>query len=154
MISPRKNRGLGDIAFETRDYEFVFGDQLDSRQAMAADLEAEFSRLVIRPALASIEIRAMASETLEVWVSSVEAGLSGVPRRHSIPPRDWSRFMIDLAAIAAGPGHRKMRRFGLRYRAVDAQDGVRRNLRDCSGSLNALGCGTGSQTRDGDRYRG
>ena len=100
----REFRGLGHAVMNSRPVEFVLGPQVSPGQALEAELEAEFSRLVVRPVLARRQVGTMAAQVLDTWVAELEAGLSGIPRRHEVPEPDWNEFMLDLARIAAGSG--------------------------------------------------
>jgi len=74
-----------------------------------ATFQAEFSKRVLRPQIAQLQIERIAERTVSVYAESLRTSLAVIPEKYEIPMPDWERHLNDLALIAgSAEGNRKV----------------------------------------------
>jgi hypothetical protein len=80
---------------------WVDSGALTAEQRLREDIEAEFTRRVLRPEIAQMELERLAQDVVNRYVADVQRSLSTVPTRYDIPRPDWERYLDDSAAISS-----------------------------------------------------
>jgi hypothetical protein len=100
---------MGLVGLYQSVVHWIDADALTAEQRLREDIEAEFTRRVLRPEIAQLELERLTQDVVDRYVREVQRSLSTVPDRYRIPRPDWERYLEDTAAISSGvEGNRRV----------------------------------------------
>lgn len=68
---------------------------------ITAEIQEEFAKRVLRPQISQLEIKWIAREILESYVTELNNSLRSIPGRYKIPRLEWERHLEDIAVLTA-----------------------------------------------------
>jgi hypothetical protein len=76
---------------------WVIGDSVTEK--ITEDIQEEFSKRVLRPQIAQMEIERTTREVLELYVTELSNALKTIPSKYNIPHPVWERHLEDIAVL-------------------------------------------------------
>ncbi|MGQ4809123.1 hypothetical protein NKDENANG_02525 [Candidatus Entotheonellaceae bacterium PAL068K] len=80
----------------------LLDEQPSVAERIAADIQEEFSKRVLRPQIAQMQIERIVEETLREYLKQVQHHIASIPQRHKIPQVAWDRYLSDIAVLTSG----------------------------------------------------
>lgn len=96
--------GLKAIGYWVADHEVVekvVGEQPNMAERITEEIQNEFSKRVLRPQIAQLQIERIADETVKKYVSSIQNSLPAIPKKYNIPKAEWERYLDDIAVLTS-----------------------------------------------------
>jgi len=81
--------------------EKVIGEQASMSERMTQEIQEEFSKRVLRPQIAQLQIERIADATVQIYIKEVNKNLVGIPEKYNIPQADWERHLDNIALLTA-----------------------------------------------------
>ncbi|UCD30009.1 MAG: hypothetical protein JSV03_05915 [Planctomycetota bacterium] len=96
--------GLKSIGYWVADrkiVEKVTGEQPSMAERITAEIQEEFSKRVLRPQIAQMQIERIADRTVKTYVAALQENLATIPEKYKIPKADWERYLDDMAFLTS-----------------------------------------------------
>lgn len=88
---------------------WVDGDKPTASEKITETVQEEFSKRVLRPQIAQLELERMIREVVNQYAVSLRNNLSKIPEKYDIPKKDWNRHLDDIAILTSDvEGNRKV----------------------------------------------
>ncbi len=92
-------KAMGYWIVDKKAVEKVFGQQPSMAERITEEIQEEFSKRVLRPQIAQLQIERIADSTIRVYVTELSKNLSAIPDKYSISNADWERYLSDIALL-------------------------------------------------------
>lgn len=92
-------KGMGYWLADTAVIEKLFGKQPSMVERITKEIQEEFSKRVLRPQIAQMQMERIANETVKVFVQQLQKDLQAIPKRYNIPEPDWIRYLNDISLL-------------------------------------------------------
>ncbi|MCP2732016.1 hypothetical protein [Limnofasciculus baicalensis] len=66
-------------------------------EKMTGDFQTEFTKLVLRPQIAQLELERITRDTINQYVSDLSDSISQIQSTYKIPQGEWERYLSDIA---------------------------------------------------------
>ena len=66
-------------------------------ETMTEDFQTEFTKLVLRPQIAQLELERITRDTINQYISSLSNNISQIQSTYKIPQGEWERYLSDIA---------------------------------------------------------
>jgi hypothetical protein len=96
--------GFKTIGYWAADHavvEKVIGQQPAMEERIIGEIQEEFSKRVLRPRIAQMQIERIADETVKTYVVGLQENLAGIPGKYRIPQARWERYLDDMAVLTS-----------------------------------------------------
>jgi hypothetical protein len=96
--------GLKAIGYWLADrqvVEQIVGEQPSMAERITEEIQGEFSKRVLRPQIAQLQMERIAEEVVSVFVGELQKNLAPIPEKYHIPQAAWDRYLEDMAALTA-----------------------------------------------------
>lgn len=81
---------------------YFFKNQPTASEKLTEEIQAEFSKRVLRPKVAELELERIVRETTNHYIAQLRSNLAAVPTKYKIPHADWNRYIEGIAITTAG----------------------------------------------------
>lgn len=81
---------------------YFFESRPTAAERLTEEIQEEFSKRVLRPQIAELELERIVRETAEYYVEQLRNSLNAVPEKYKIPRADWERYLEGVALTAYG----------------------------------------------------
>lgn len=92
-------KGIGYWLADTAAVEKLLGEQPSMAERITEEIQEEFSKRVLRPQIAQMQMERIADETVKAFVKELRQELNAIPARYSIPDPEWNRYLSDIALL-------------------------------------------------------
>ena len=79
----------------------VFPNAASGAEKLMGEIQEEFAQRVLRPELASLELRRIAREMATIYVDGLRRRLTEIPETYSIPGVAWDEYLAGIAITTA-----------------------------------------------------
>jgi hypothetical protein len=96
--------GLKAIGYWLADSEVVeqlVGVQPGMAERITAEIQEAFSKRVLRPQIAQLQMERIAAEVISVFVVELQKHLVAIPEQYHIPQATWDRYLEDMAVLTS-----------------------------------------------------
>jgi hypothetical protein len=96
--------GLKTIGYWLADSEVVekiVGEQPSMAERITEEIQAEFSKRVLRPPIAQLQMERIAEDVISVFVVALQKHLVAIPEQYRIPQAAWDRYLEDMAVLTS-----------------------------------------------------
>ena len=104
--------GLTAIGYWLADHgviEKLIGEQPSMAERITEEIQEAFSKQVLRPQIAQLQIERIAEETVKIYVAELQKNLATIPKKYRIPKADWERYLGDISILTSNvEGNRKV----------------------------------------------
>lgn len=76
---------------------FVLRHQPTAAEKLTEEIQEEFSRRVLRPEIAQLELERIVRNTTALYVADLRENLAEVPEAYRIPQGEWDRYLAGIA---------------------------------------------------------
>ncbi len=80
---------------------YFFETQPTAAEALTRDIQEEFTKRVLRPQLAELELERIVRETVSHYVACLRSNLEVIPSKYFIPSADWDRYIDGMVLTAS-----------------------------------------------------
>lgn len=80
---------------------WVDGDELTASEKITEEVQEEFSKRVLRPQIAQLELERITREVVNQYVVSLRNNLNNIPSKYNISQKDWDRHLDDIAILTS-----------------------------------------------------
>lgn len=88
---------------------WIDGDKPTSSEKVTEKVQEEFSKRVLRPQIAQLELERMTRDVVNQYAVSLRNNLKKIPQKYNIPQKDWNRHLDDIAILTNDvEGNRKV----------------------------------------------
>ena len=81
---------------------YFFENQPTAAEKLTEEIQEEFSKRVLRPQIAELQLERIVRETADHYVVQLRNNLGTVPKKYKIPHADWDRYMEGIALTTYG----------------------------------------------------
>lgn len=81
---------------------YFFENQPTAAEKLTEEIQEEFSKRVLRPQIAELELERIVRDTANHYVVQLRTNLETVPTTYKIPHADWDRYIEGIAITTAG----------------------------------------------------
>ena len=81
---------------------YFFENQPTAAAKLTEEIQEEFSKRVLRPQIAELELERIVRETADYYVAQLQKNLGTVPKKYKIPHADWDRYIEGIALTTYG----------------------------------------------------
>lgn len=90
-------------------YHWVDTDVPTASEKITENIQEEFSKRVLRPQVAQLELERITREVVNQYAISLRSNLREIPAKYDVPQKDWDRHLDDIAIITSNvEGNRKV----------------------------------------------
>lgn len=94
-------KALGYWIADSAVIEKIIGEQPTMAEQITEDIQEEFSKRVLRPQIAQMQMERIAQDTVSTFVEELQKDIAAIPSKFKIPAPEWERYLNDLALISA-----------------------------------------------------
>jgi hypothetical protein len=81
---------------------YFFKNQPTASEKLTEEIQEEFSKRVLRPQIAELELERIVRETTNHYIAQLRSNLATIPTTYKIPHADWDRYIEGIAITTAG----------------------------------------------------
>ena len=81
---------------------YFFESQPTAAEKLTEEIQEEFSKRVLRPQIAELELKRIVRDTANHYVVQLRKNLDTVPSKYTIPPAKWDRHIEGIAITTYG----------------------------------------------------
>jgi len=81
---------------------YLFENQPTAAEKLMEEIQEEFSKRVLRPQIAELELERIVRDTANHYVVRLRSSLNTVPSKYKIPHADWDRYVEGIALATYG----------------------------------------------------
>jgi len=78
-------------------FHYVDEAHPDAREKITEEVQEEFARRVLRPAISQMELERIARKTVHVYLSNLQKELAQIPEEYQLSKEDWEKYLEGLA---------------------------------------------------------
>jgi len=94
-------KALGYWLADSEVVEQIVGEQPSMAERITAEIQEEFSKRVLRPQIAQLQMERIAEEVISVFVVALQKHLVAIPEKYRIPQAEWDRYLEDMAVLTS-----------------------------------------------------
>ncbi len=76
---------------------YFFESQPSAAERLTEEIQAEFSKRVLRPQVAELELERIVRSTADHFVARLRENLAAAPATYKVPPVEWERYLEGFA---------------------------------------------------------
>jgi len=94
-------RAIGYWLADSMVVEEIVGEQPSMAERITEEIQEEFSKRVLRPQIAQLQMERIAEEVVSVFVVELQKNLAPIPEMYRIPQAEWDRYLEDIAVLTS-----------------------------------------------------
>jgi hypothetical protein len=94
-------KAIGYWLADSKVVEEIVGEQPSMAERITEEIQEEFSKRVLRPQIAQLQMERIAEEVVSVFVVELQKNLTPIPEMYRIPQAEWDRYLEDMAVLTS-----------------------------------------------------
>jgi hypothetical protein len=94
-------KAIGYWLADSKAVEKITGEQPSMAERITEEIQEEFSKRVLRPQIAQLQMERIAEEVVSVFVGELQKNLAPIPEKYHIPQAEWDRYLEDMAVLTS-----------------------------------------------------